>query len=357
MSVVSARPGIRIPAWTLQLTVCVALASGLAACSGEGNASQLPTAAAEVRTIERVESVRGRFGHGALGGIESASEGVVTRLVAAPGDTVDAGDPLLELSGRMIVAWGGDRPFWRELAVDSSGDDVLMLEELLVDMGLLSSPDDDFDAETETAVTAFQSQLGFAQPDGVLRLGDLAFGVWPARVGSVPVRVGDVVGESERLVEFTEPTMSIQVDLTPSQRLTIRQGDRVRATVTATRDVFTGEVVSVATEANVDEAGSETYRATIGLDSEVPSEVDGAAAQVSIVVESAVEVVAVLVSALTVDAEGIDVVFVSSADASDPVERRVEVGLSEGNWVEVRSGVTAGDVVVVAPRTLAPDGG
>ena len=62
-------------------------------------------------------------------------------------------------------------------------------------------------------------------------------------------------------------------------------------------------------------------------------------------------------SALTVDAEGIDVVFVSSADASDPVERRVEVGLSEGNWVEVRSGVTAGDVVVVAPRTLAPDGG
>nr|WP_297427698.1 hypothetical protein [uncultured Actinotalea sp.] len=91
---------------------------------------------------------------------------VVTGQVPEPGATIAAGDVLLEVTGRPVVALGGELPVYRTLRAGVSGPDVVQLKEALaglgIDAGDVTSPV--YDARAAAGVEALYARIGYPAP-------------------------------------------------------------------------------------------------------------------------------------------------------------------------------------------------
>ncbi|MBC7289928.1 MAG: hypothetical protein H5T83_01155 [Actinotalea sp.] len=91
---------------------------------------------------------------------------VVTGQVPEPGATIDAGDVLLEITGRPVVALPGTLPVYRTLRAGVSGPDVVQLKEALaaldIDAGDTASPV--YDARAAAGVEALYARIGYPAP-------------------------------------------------------------------------------------------------------------------------------------------------------------------------------------------------
>lgn len=183
------------------------------------------TAEAERRDLQDTIVVRGVMLYPGSGTAFSGSAGRVTAVGKEPGDTVETGDILLELDGRPMVAVEGAPPFWRDLERGMRGSDVMALQELLADQGLLiEEPDGRFGRATEAALEEWQRSLGMSEPDGVLAVGDTVTGEWPKRVGR-SVEPGSFVSAGGELLALTAAEPEVSMELVPSDRLVVEVGD------------------------------------------------------------------------------------------------------------------------------------
>lgn len=91
---------------------------------------------------------------------------VATGQVPEPGATIEAGDVLLEVTGRPVVALGGQLPVYRTLRAGVSGPDVVQLKEALaalgIDAGDVTSPV--YDARAAAGVEALYARIGYPAP-------------------------------------------------------------------------------------------------------------------------------------------------------------------------------------------------
>lgn len=111
--------------------------------------------------------------------------GIVTST--SPG-TVEVGDTLYAVAGVPVRAVSGETPFYRDLAREDEGADVEQLQTALVELGYLDAePDGEFGAATESALEAWQDDLGIPET-GTVPLGELV------ALGSLPTAVS--LGES-----------------------------------------------------------------------------------------------------------------------------------------------------------------
>ncbi|MFD9965121.1 peptidoglycan-binding protein [Amycolatopsis sp. NPDC058986] len=103
---------------------------------------------------------------GGPAGAAAGPKPVVTAVRKAAGDTVNAGDVLVEVSGRPLVALPGTEPAYRDLRPGDTGKDVAGLRRALAELGFPSAGDPDgvFGAATKRAVRAYYERLGFAVP-------------------------------------------------------------------------------------------------------------------------------------------------------------------------------------------------
>lgn len=123
--------------------------------------------------------------------------GTLTSVDLDASRSIEAGDVLLSIDLRPMVAARGPVPAFREMRRGTAGPDVAQLREFL---GLPEGQE--FDGQTEAAVFRWQGELGLV-PDGVVRPGDVLF------LPSLPTRgfvrdelvVGARVGEGELVVE------------------------------------------------------------------------------------------------------------------------------------------------------------
>ncbi|MEU6946022.1 peptidoglycan-binding protein [Streptomyces sp. NPDC046316] len=103
---------------------------------------------------------------------EGAARAVVTKIQVRPGDSVRAGQVLMEVSGRPVFVLEGGLPVYRDLRPGATGDDVRQLQQALRERGHATGPDEAgrFGARTKAALNAFYRSVGYdpvsATPEG-----------------------------------------------------------------------------------------------------------------------------------------------------------------------------------------------
>jgi hypothetical protein len=305
------------------------------------------TAVVETRTLERTVATRGVFGFGPGEEVVVGGAGRITAVWVSDGSVVEAGDLVVEVEGRPMVAVEGSRPLWRDLTLGDRGSDVGILQEILGEAGYLDvEADGRFGAGTRDALQEWQEDHGFLDADGVFRVNDWLVGSWPSRIGHVSVDTGGFLQPGSVLLTLTEADSSVSIELTPSDRLRVNVGDLTRVEVAATGQAVEGMVDGVGVTAESREDGSLVYRGRVVVDDalEVP---EGTEVRVTIVVDRADGVMTVPLASLVSDAAGAAAVQVVRTDGS--VETvPVVLGLSEGAWVEVVSGLNGDELVLVA---------
>ncbi|WP_329614294.1 HlyD family secretion protein [Streptomyces brevispora] len=118
-----------------------------------------------------------------------AGAAIVTRVPVKPRQPVKAGQLLLEVSGRPVIALRGTLPMYRDLKPGAQGDDIAQLQSSLEALGHRTAGDCGgcFGPRTKEAVTALYEDLGYtplpAQPDEDLLLEEAQDQVLAARRG------------------------------------------------------------------------------------------------------------------------------------------------------------------------------
>lgn len=351
----------RAVAWVFVLALLVAVAWGVwrvseyvgAASEQEDGEPVRVVAQVERRTLEETLVTRGTVGFQQMGAIEVGGSGRVTGVGISNGDVLDGDQMVMLLDGRPVVTMDGLAPFWRDLSVGSRGDDVAALQAFLAERGFLASePDGRFGSSTRRALEAWQEQHGMSDHDGVLKMGDTVVGEWPARVGQVRVEEGDFLGQGDEIATLTSDSAAVSLGLLPSERLQVVEGMDVRIEVAATGQRATGVVSEVSLDA-IDGQGGLLYPAVVDV-TEILEVPEGTQVRLTIVVQQAEDVVAVPVAAVVSDASGGPVVRVVAATGEIETVP-VELGFAEGAWVEVTSGLSGGESVVVA-ESAVPEG-
>ncbi|MCX5377325.1 peptidoglycan-binding protein [Streptomyces sp. NBC_00091] len=111
-------------------------------------------------TVAAEQSLTVSPGGGATGGAKP----VVTRVGKQPGASVQAGEALVEVSGRPVFALPGALPVYRDLKPGATGKDVGQLQASLKALGHStgSDPEGTYGAGTKAAVTKFYAALGYS---------------------------------------------------------------------------------------------------------------------------------------------------------------------------------------------------
>lgn len=147
-----------------------------------------------------------------------ASAAAVTATPKAPGDSVESGHKILDVSGRPLIALAMSLPMFRDLGVGMTGVDVKSLNQALSDIGLLSSVDDAYTYRTRIAVKEL-----YEKSDAVA-IGTLGGESLPMReivrippggltVGSVAALASVVpTGESAMTLVGGVPNVTVRVD-------------------------------------------------------------------------------------------------------------------------------------------------
>lgn len=143
---------------------------------------------AQQRDLRRFDEFSGTLQPGPTSAVSASTRGTLTRAVDE-GETIAAGDIVAEIDGAPVVALYGSVPQFRELSIDTdTGADIRQLEENLVALGFdpdgMISVDDTFNDATALVVTAWETELGFSAPDGVVSAGQIAFITGPSEVTS-----------------------------------------------------------------------------------------------------------------------------------------------------------------------------
>ena len=345
----------RLLAWLLGLGILAALIWGVwlgvdwvaGAGDGEPQAEVRVTAEVGRRSLERTVVTRGVTGFVPAGELRAGTGGMVTRLPLVLGDVISSGDVVAVIDGRTVVAVSGVDPFWRNLARNDRGPDVEALQGLLFEAGFLASqPDGSFGVGTENAVKAWQEHFGYAIPDGVFQVGDVVIGDWPLRVGQVRAATGDLVSSGQGLAALTLDEPGVTIELTPSNWLRVHVGALVRVEVSATGRQADGVLAVLADEPVETADGSLIFPGQVRLDQDLEAP-EGTQTQVTVIVDRVEDVVVVPVASVVSDGGGGAVVRVVEPGGGLRTVP-VELGMSQGAWVEVVSGVEEGDTVLVA---------
>ena len=171
------------------------------------------------------------------------------------------------------------------------------------------------------------------------------------RVNTVNVAVNDDVAAGTTLIQvadFEHLRISFRVD--EYDIASVKVGDEVTVTTTATEKTYKSTIRSInyisAATGNV-----AYYTTTVDVQINADDGVyPGMQATVTIPQESAENVVVLKADAISFDRNNSAFVYTQAEDGS-MTETPIEVGVSNGNYVEIKSGISGGDTVYVEAET------
>jgi peptidoglycan hydrolase-like protein with peptidoglycan-binding domain len=127
------------------------------------------TAPVELRVLQDTVVLRGFVGAGTTVSVTPAppdgARAVVTAVGVEAGERFEAGQVLVEVSGRPVIALAGQVPAFRDLRPGMRGRDVMQLQSGLRALGHLDSmPDGVYGSATKQAVAALYADRGYDAP-------------------------------------------------------------------------------------------------------------------------------------------------------------------------------------------------
>ncbi|MDE0169411.1 MAG: efflux RND transporter periplasmic adaptor subunit [bacterium] len=307
-----------------------------------------------VRTdLRRVETFPAMVRHAGFRLVISATGGIVTR-VPDEGAELVRGESLVEVDGRPVFVFYGERPMWRALRLPPDGSEVegpdveqleLNLEALGYPIG--SEADRILDDGTVHALRRWQADAGLDE-SGALELGRIVYVDGPVRVGRSLVELGSVLAPGMPIVEVSETTQEVRLDLPVDRRDRISVGAsvgvRLPDDVTAPGTVH--DIGMVVFQSVEDRRGVDLVEVAIRLDDpRLGAPYLGFPVDVEIVTDEAVNVLAVPVKALVALSEGGYAVEVETGGEITLVG--VDTGMYADGLVEVEGEIAAGDLVRV----------
>ena len=179
--------------------------------------------------------------------------------------------------------------------------------------------------------------------DVVFKPGDMVVGDWPVRVGTVFVEEGDYVQRGTPLFDLTEPEFTITLFASPTDRAKLAEGQSVTVNLDAGDQESPGRIVELDDNATVS-GTSETYEGVVEAVEDLVG-VDGAVVTIDVVVEESIDAVVVPIAAVLSEG-GQETVRVVTPEGT--IERRaIQTGMLDGAYVEIVTGVVAGEYVIL----------
>jgi hypothetical protein len=286
--------------------------------------------------------------------IVNKADGAYTKLPAV-GDIIKQGSVLYWVADKPVVfLYGAYVPVYRALKTGDDGADVKQLNAALVALNYatksqLDPTSDHFGKATATALKKLQKAVGLDQT-GDLPLGQAVFlTAKEIRVTEVTGVVGGAASPNQSFMSASSTSRQVSVSLRASQQTTVSKGDDVTISLPDGKTT-PGKVTAVGKVATKDSDGNVTVEVLITPDRpEDTGTLDKAPVQVSIVSDTAKDVLSVPVGALLALAGGgyaVEVVDVGGAHHLV----RVETGLFDNSAGRVQvsgAGLTEGQNVVV----------
>jgi hypothetical protein len=202
----------------------------------------------------------------------------------------------------------------------------------------------------QTSVTVTLQTL---QTNVVFQPTDMIVGNWPIRVGQVYVKAGQPVAPGTAILSLTQPELTVTLQASASNRTQLQVGQSATVQVDGSNNVASGTVTELdATPTTVaastpGQASQQVYEGKI----EAPGLVgaDGSAVSITVVTQEATDALTVPIAAVKQSGIGRDVVrVIDLADGGQVSEVRVTTGLTEGSYIQIKSGLHLGQTVVVA---------
>ena len=148
-------------------------------------------------------------------------------------------------------------------------------------------------------------------------------------------------------IQIQTATFQVTASVAETDRPKIAVGQAASITITATGQVATGRVTAISPVAS--SSGQSTvvaYPVTVALDEAGADAAVGMTADVTIVIAQATGVVAVPTAAVVTSSAGASTVRVVDAGGATET-RQVEIGLVSRTLTEIKSGISAGETVVI----------
>jgi len=180
---------------------------------------------------------------------------------------------------------------------------------------------------------------------------DMVTGAWPIRVGQVLVKSGDTAGPGGQLFTLTDTNFTVTLSASPSDRTQLKVGQSVTVQLEGGSAQSAGVISQLDDNVTSDSnTKAETYQGKISVGD--LGAADGATVSITAVVQAADNVLSVPIAAVKQDGLGHDVVRVIDLDHGGRVtERPVRTGLADSSYIQIQTGLTEGQVVIVETDT------
>lgn len=177
---------------------------------------------------------------------------------------------------------------------------------------------------------------------------DIIAGTWPTRLGEMFVKEGSGVVAGTHLFSLTETAFTVTLDASAADRTKLKVGQSVTVELQGADGTAPGVISELDDNATTDsDTKKQTYKGKVQVQGDLGA-ADGAPVTIKVVLQERLRALTVPIAAVKQNGEGKDVVRVIDLERGGQIrEVRVKTGLSEGSYIEIRSGLRASQVVVV----------
>lgn len=189
--------------------------------------------------------------------------------------------------------------------------------------------------------------------DVVFLPSDMVVADWPARVGKVDVDEGEFVMQGSPVLTLTEPVFTVKLIVTATDRAKLEVGQKVMVSLDSSDVEMDGAIATLDDTATISDTGEEQYEGTVAVQGDLDA-VDGARATIDVTLAERLGVLTVPVAAVLRSGGGDEVRLINSAGTITRVP--VTIGLIDGEWVEITSGLKGDELVVVDVDAAAGPG-
>ncbi len=171
---------------------------------------------------------------------------------------------------------------------------------------------------------------------------------YPTRLGEVLVKEGELAPAGTPLFTLTETNVTVTLDASAADRTKLKVGQIVTVQVQGGDTSAPGVITELDDTPTTDkETKKQTYKGTVQVRGDLGA-ADGTPVTIKVVVQERLGALTVPIAAVKQNGSGDDVVRVIDLDHGGTVrEVKVTTGLSEGSYIEIKSGLDAKQVVVV----------